>query len=61
MPINPRPGYLFLHRRVINPDGTPMEYEVTRLSKGTVYYKPVWGGHSECCPIEYFFQRVAKV
>jgi hypothetical protein len=55
----PKVGERFLHKRVVEP-GThrPMEYIVTRVASGTVYYKPIDSGHSECCDVADFYQRV---
>lgn len=52
-------GERFLHRRVRDAEtGRPMEYQVTRVARGYVYYRPVSGGHSECCPVEDFSRVV---
>jgi hypothetical protein len=47
-------GAQFKHRRVLDQNNLPMVYRVTRMMRGYVYYKPVDGGKSECCPIEDF-------
>lgn len=52
-------GFRFHHSRVIEADGSPMLYEVTKIARGTVYYRPVDGGGSECCPVE-DFARIVK-
>jgi ribosome modulation factor len=38
-----RPGARFLHKRVLNPDNSSMEYRVTRIARGVVYTGP-WAG-----------------
>lgn len=48
-------GLRFLHSRVLRDDyKTPMEFVVTKVAKGTVYYRPVDGGAPNCCPVEEF-------
>lgn len=51
----PKVGFRFFHKRVLNPDlKTPMEFVVTRIAKGIIYYRPVNGGGSQNCKIEDF-------
>lgn len=47
-------GVRFYHSRVLNERNQPALYIVTRIAQGVVYYRPVAGGHSQCCPIEQF-------
>lgn len=49
----------FQHKRVLKPDNSgPAVYVVTKVTSDTVYYKPVDGGHSECCDLDQFYTRV---
>lgn len=55
MKKQPKVGFRFFHKRVLNPDlKTPMEFVITRIVKGIVYYRPVNGGGSQSCKIEDF-------
>lgn len=50
-------GHRFYHARVLAEDGGPQLYEVSRIARGTVYYRPVYEdgpGKPDCCPIEEF-------
>lgn len=59
-----RKGLRFKHSRVVNWDDhkTPATYEVTRIARGMVYYRPVYDeglpserlGAAEQCTREYF-------
>ena len=33
-----------------------MRFKVTLVRQGTVYYRPVSGGGTQCCPVEDFAQ-----
>lgn len=52
-------GDRFFHARVLEP-GTlrPMEYVVTRVAQGMVWYRPTDGGKSECTEIENFHKII---
>lgn len=60
----PQIGFRFKHSRVVNWDDmkTPATYQVTRIARGTVYYRPVYDeglpserlGTVEQCSLEYF-------
>lgn len=52
--VIPRPGLRFFHRRVLDADNKPMEYSVTRVANGVVYYAPVDGGKSEKTGVDEF-------
>lgn len=55
----PHVGEHFLHRRVIESDSRrPMEYVVTKVARGTVYYRPLAGGRSECTEVSSFYRDV---
>lgn len=56
--IEPKVGMKFAHARVLNSDKSPMTYEVTRIVKGAVFYKPIDGGHSEYTDIGKFHKIV---
>ena len=59
MSVRPFKGMVFLHRRVLNEDNTPMSYVVTRIIHGAVYYRPSgWKGGSEFCLLDEFEARV---
>jgi hypothetical protein len=53
--MTPFRGLYFLHSRVLNARNEPQEYVVTKIAKGTVYYRPVDGGSPDCCNIEQFW------
>ncbi len=55
-----KPGLHFLHRRVIE-HGLPMEYVVTRIARGIIYYRPASGGGAECTEVENFHKVCLKV
>jgi hypothetical protein len=52
--MKPTIGLIFAHRRIINEDKTPMLYQVTRISEGVIFFRPLDKGHSECIEIERF-------
>lgn len=49
----PHKGFRFLHSRVLDEHNRPAEFKVTKVSQGTVYYRPERGG-VQCCPVEDF-------
>lgn len=57
----PVKGLKFFHARVLDEKYQPMQYVVTRIARGTVYYRPVDGGGPECCDVDYFPRVVKEV
>ncbi len=46
--VSPSRGQKFLHSRVIDPvTKSPAVYEVTKIAKGEIYYRPIDGGKTE--------------
>lgn len=67
-----KPGFQFIHARVLSPDysGSHQEYRVTRVARGTVYYRADYGKHDdgtdwlggcECTPLDDFSKIVLSV
>lgn len=52
--MRPIKGLRFLHPRVLDERNEPMEYVVTKIARGTIYYRPVSGGAPQCCDVEQF-------
>lgn len=63
--MTPFKGLRFRHSRVVNWDDhkTPALYEVTKVARGAVYYRPVYDagiagserlGKAEYCTLEYW-------
>ena len=52
--MTPKKGVRFFHARIIDEDGSPMLFVVTKIARGTIYYRPVSGGSPDCCPVEDF-------
>lgn len=55
--MTPTKGLRFYHSRVLGADNAPQLYEVSRIARGTVYYRPVSNeglGKPDCCPINQF-------
>jgi hypothetical protein len=58
----PTVGLKFLHARFITATREPQPHVVTRIARGTVYYRAVDSdgslGSPYCCPVEKFAQYV---
>lgn len=55
--MTPVKGFRFYHSRVLGEDNSPQLYEVSRVARGTVYYRPVYPetlGGPDCCATEDF-------
>ena len=60
--MKPYKGFRFYHARVLSMepfDGTSKQlYEVSKIARGTVYYRPVYSngqlGKPDCCELENF-------
>lgn len=63
--MRPRVGETYLHRRMLDPaslpNRVPLRVRITKVSRGTVYYRPDYGLHDDgtpwlgapsCCPLE---------
>jgi hypothetical protein len=60
MSMTPTIGLIFAHRRIFNEDVTiPVLYQVTQISDGIVFYRPLDTGNTECVEVKKF-NRVAK-
>jgi hypothetical protein len=60
--VTPSKGLRFLHARVLGEDDSPQLYEVSRIARGTVYYRPVYAdglGKPDCC-LSDDFERYCK-
>lgn len=56
--MTPTKGLRFIHSRVLDAANRPQQFEVTRVARGTVYYRAVEGaelvGAPQCCDVEDF-------
>lgn len=70
--VGPTKGMRFYHSRVLDTekfDGkTPQLFVVTKIARGTAYYRPVYNlgeretfGSPGCCPVEEFSRWVSSI
>lgn len=59
--MTPAKGLRFYHARVLDGENRPQMFQVTRIAKGEVSYRPVYGtermeylGCRQYCPVEEF-------
>lgn len=52
--MEPKLGLVFEHTRWLEEDRTPARFRVTRIAKGTVYYRDMDGAFLTHCPVEDF-------
>ncbi len=59
--MEPTRGLVFEHTRWLDEAYQPLLMRVTKLARGTIYYRALDGSFSSCCPIEDFdkFAQVA--
>jgi hypothetical protein len=57
--MSPTKGLRFHHARALDENNQPMVYVVTKIARGTVYYRPVDGGSPDCCD-EQDFNRYCR-
>ena len=54
----PRKGLRFVHRFWLDENNNPLTFEVTRIARGTVYYRGIYdgkiGGAPMCCDVDQF-------
>lgn len=58
--MTPFKSLVFRHSRLIDEEKKPMLCIVTKIARGTVYYRPVSGGGVDCCPVEEFSKWVSE-
>jgi hypothetical protein len=56
----PKVGDEFEHARFIDENREPARYRVTRIAKGTIYYRPVDGGGAMCADLAEFHRYVRR-